>query len=147
MEMMLKCLTFLVCASLCLLLTVGIPYSHAADVAGEITLALPRTPAHDEAVRVVISAGILPRGASIVVRTLDGKIAGSVSPFGIRPGQPAGRYTIPLPKTALKEGKVSLVLELHRQYAEEVRAPSTEEFLGAELVYTPITESGGKPIP
>ncbi|EGJ34404.1 MULTISPECIES: hypothetical protein [Moorena] len=139
MEMMLKRFTLVIFASLCLFLGGGIQYSHAADLAGQVTLALPRTPAHDEAVRVRISAGVLPRRSSIVVRSMDGRILGTVSPFGVRPGQPSGVYTIPLPERVLKDGKVSLVLQLKQKGAKGVRAPSAEEFLGAELVYIPIT--------
>ncbi|MFK0729762.1 MAG: hypothetical protein ACIWVG_00970 [Gloeotrichia echinulata HAB0833] len=132
-------MTVLVCLSLCLFLAGGGQYSYAADVPGNVTLTLPRTPAHNEAVRVVVSVGILPPDAMIVVRTMDGEIAGSVSPFGVRRGQPAGVYMIPLPETAIKQGKVSLILELEQKDGGVVRAPTAQELLGVELVYIPIT--------
>ena len=139
MEMILKCFTLVVCLSLCVFLAGGLRYTNASDVVREVTLTLPRTPAHDEAVRLIISAGVLPHGSSIIVRTMDGEIAGVVSPFGIRPGQPAGSYTIALPNTALKDGKVSVKLEVKQEGIEEVRPPNEQELLGAELVYIPIT--------
>ena len=139
MGIRMKWLAFLVCLGLCLVLVDSSAYSQAANVAGQVTLTMPRTPNADEAVRVELTVGVLPRDASIVVRTMDGEIAGAVSPFGVKPGEPAGVYTIPLSEAVLRDGEVSLMLELEQKNVEEVRAPSEDEFLGAELVYIPAT--------
>src|SRR4051812_14755948 len=65
------------------------------------TRELPREVAKGEAVRAMVSVGTLRRGEKIVVRTSSGEIAGSVSPFGIKPGQKAGIYPIPVPHNAI----------------------------------------------
>ena len=133
----LKFLTFITCASLCLVLAGGNAYSQGADLSRQVMLTVPHAPAVNEALRLKVSVGALPRGANIVVRTQDGKIAGTVSPFGSTARLSGGVYTISLSEEALQDGEVSLVLQLEQ--GGKVRAPSEEEFLGIELYYIPIT--------
>ncbi|MGK7893238.1 MAG: hypothetical protein AB4372_06305 [Xenococcus sp. (in: cyanobacteria)] len=133
----LKFWTFLLCASLCLFLAGGGAYSQAADFTKQVTLTVPHPPAVNEALRLKVSVGALPPGANIIVRTQDGKIAGTVSPFGSTARLSGGVYTIPLSEDAVQDGEVSLVLQLEQ--GGKVRAPSEEEFLGIELYYIPIT--------
>ena len=102
-----------------------------------LTLALPRTPAPGEAIRVRVNAGVLPHGARIIVRTVTGKIAGTVAPYGVASGQEAGTYTIPIPAEAVSNGKLSLTFELKDRHGH-VRAATQNEVLGAEVVLIPV---------
>jgi hypothetical protein len=103
-----------------------------------MTLTLPRPPAAGEAVRVHVVAGVLPRGARVVVRLPDGQVAGSATPYGVRAGQPAGEYIIPLPKEATRTGKVKLCLAVEEKGT--TRAPKKGEIRKVELVTVPVRE-------
>lgn len=128
-------------AALCLLLS-GCTHAATAgapDVGARktVTLTLPRSAAEGEAVAARIAAGAVPRGARIIVRLPTGEIAGSVTPYGIRSGQKAGVYTIPLPAGATANGKVTLHLEVKEKRG--TRAPTDREVERVELVFLPIT--------
>ncbi len=111
---------------------------QAAELlAGErVTLTLPRPAAAHEAVWVEVRTGALPRGAEIEVRNRDGVLFGSVSPFGVRAGMGA-RYTIPLPRSAIVNNQVDLLLTVHGAGAAP-RLPRLGEVEGVSLVYVPV---------
>lgn len=111
----------------------GAPQTHKT-----VTVTLPRAAASNEAVAVRISAGVLPDGARIIVRLPSGEIAGSVTPYGVRTGQKAGIYTIPLPQHAVANGTVTLHLELGEKRGEP-RAPTEQEVEKVEVVYVPVS--------
>lgn len=106
-----------------------------------LTLTLPRAPAPGEAIRARVNAGVLPRGARLIVRTAAGKIVGAVAPYGIASGSKAGTYTIPVPMDALADGKVALSFEL-KDKDGKIRPPTRDELEGAELVLVPVSASG-----
>jgi hypothetical protein len=103
-----------------------------------VELILPRPAADREAVRLQISVGELARGARLRVSTGNGVLLGTVSPFGVRRGQAAGSYTLPLPATAIVNGRVELRLEVEEPGAV-ARAPKPGEVEGVTLVYVPVT--------
>jgi hypothetical protein len=111
---------------------------------GALILQLPRSPAADEAVCVRISVGVLPRNTRIVVRLGNGEIVGTVAPYGVRPNQKAGVYTIRIPTNAAVNGKVSLRLEVEEKSAVTARAPTPAEVEDARLTFVPITGEEGK---
>ena len=125
---------------LCCLLCCG---AGGQEAALTLTLTVARAPAPGEAIRVRVSAGVLPHGARIIVRTADGKIAGAVAPYGIPPGSKAGVYTIPIPAQEVKDGKLSLSFELKDRYGS-VRAPTRDEVEGAEVVLLPVSKPPNK---
>ena len=111
---------------------------------GALILELPRSPAADETVCVRISVGVLPRNARIVVRLDNGEIVGTVAPYGVRPNQKAGVYTIPIPTSAAVNGKVSLHLEVEQKSVATTRAPTQAEVEDARLAFVPVTREEGK---
>jgi hypothetical protein len=111
---------------------------------GTLILKLPRSPAAGEAVCVRISVGVLPRNARIVVRLDNGEIVGTVAPYGVRPNQKVGVYTIPIPTNAVLKGKVSLRLEVEEKSAATTRAPTQAEVEDAKLAFVPVTREEGK---
>ena len=118
------------------LFALGTP--RAAELlAGEaVTLTLPRPAAAHEAVWVEVRTGSLPRGAEIEVGSREGVLFGSVSPFGVRAGMGA-RYTIPLPRSAIVNNQVELMLKVHEAGAAP-RLPRLGEVEGVSLVYVPV---------
>lgn len=112
--------------------------SIAAQQPAEIELVLPHTAASDKAVWLQIQAGLLPRGAEVLVTTADGAVLGTVSPFGGPRGRAAGAYTIPLPKSAIIDGRVRIRLAVQVPGAT-ARQPHLSEVLSVDLVYVPIS--------
>src|SRR5262249_10173573 len=53
------------------------------DEKGKMSLKLPRRPGDREAIRAMIEVGPLPSGARLIVRSPDGKIAATITPFGV----------------------------------------------------------------
>ncbi|SIO36254.1 hypothetical protein SAMN05444166_4103 [Singulisphaera sp. GP187] len=106
---------------------------------GKLTLTLSRQPTKDEAIVLRLAVGVLPRNARVIVRTVDGKIAGTVAPFGVRPLQKAGVYQIAVPAKAVVGDKVTLRLEVLEKGAGEARLPTREEIEDAKLTFVPVT--------
>jgi hypothetical protein len=55
-----------------------------------------------------------------------------VSPFGVRTGQDAGTYPVPVPKAAIRDGRLSIRLTIS-QPGGPPRAPTGEEVRGVKL--------------
>ena len=90
------------------------------------TLESPRAPVYHETIHAMVSVGSLRRGDKIVVRTMTGEIVGTVSPFGIRSGQKAGVYPIPIPRAALVNRTVKLRLEVVPSAPDSIVRPPTD---------------------
>jgi hypothetical protein len=118
--------------------------SWAIDKDGKLTLTLSRKRTSDEAIVLRLSVGVLPRGAHVAVRTLDGEIAGSVVPFGVRPGVKAGVYTIPIPAKAIARDTVTLRVDVMEKNVTAARAPARSEIEKATLAFIPVTGRDGK---
>ena len=109
---------------------------QTAGVPGRVVnLALPRSLTANEGVSVELKLGVLARGAEIVVETASGKLVGVVSPYGIRAGEEAGTYTVPLPPEAISNNRVSLRLILKQ--GGEKRTPTTKQIKDVRLQITP----------
>jgi len=83
----------LMIAFVCMLL---LACAHAMQ-AGDVVVTLPRPPAAGERIVLEIELGVLGAGEEIVLRTPDGRLIGTASPHGIRPGHAAGTYVVPVP--------------------------------------------------
>lgn len=124
------------------------PVSSSAerpDGNGMLTLTLPRQPAANEALVLCLSVGVLPHHARVVVHTVDGEIAGTIAPFGVRPGQKAGVYTIPVPAKAVEGDKVTLRLDVLEKGAEAARPPARAEIEEAKLAFVPVARRLDRP--
>jgi len=122
-------------AALALLVLLALP-ACASAVSGEVVLTLPRALKAGEAATVVVEVGVLKRGHEIVVTTPSGKLIGTISPFGIPPGQAAGSYSLPVPAEAVKDGKLSLRLSLTGTGGPP-RAPTEQEVKSLKVSITP----------
>ena len=103
----------------------------------KVRLELPRSPDEGELVWLRITAGPLPPGARILVRTHDGEIAGAVAPYGATASEATAAYTVALPEGALSEGGAEFFLELEEPGSADARAPNPEEVVAMELVLVP----------
>jgi translation initiation factor IF-2 len=101
-------------------------------------LNLPRQLARGEALRARIAVGTLRRGDTIVVRTTDGEIVGSISPFGsTKQGQKVGIYTIPISPETVTGQTVTLTLEVVASAPDSTTRSPTEaevEELSLEII-------------
>ena len=99
-----------------------------------VNLVLPRSLNEDEGVAAEVQLGVLDRGAEIVVETMSGKLLGVISPYGIRSGNEAGTYTVPVPTEEISNNRVSLRIILNKRGK---RAPTTQELRSVKLKITP----------
>ena len=100
-----------------------------------VNLVLPRSLNADEAAAVELKLGVIQRGAEVEVETTSGKMLGVISPYGIRSGNEAGTYTVPLPPEAISNKRVSLRITLN-QHSRGKRAPNSKEVQKVRLKIT-----------
>jgi hypothetical protein len=90
----------------------------ALDETGLHDIALPRMPAAGQRVLLEVALGAIGSGSEVVLRTPDGLLIGTVSPHGIRPGNAAGTYVVPVPPKALRrmrqDGRLRLRIRIER---------------------------------
>lgn len=101
-----------------------------------VNLVLPRSLNENESVAVELKLGVLERGDQIRVETSSGKLLGVISPYGIRSGNEAGTYTVPVPSDEISNNRVSLRITLD-QHSRGKRAPTTKELRSVRLRITP----------
>lgn len=107
---------------------------HAAS-AQDLTLVLPHPLRTGETAWLQVQLGPIGRGQEVDVTTAAGQELGAISPFGVRVGQDAGTYTLPLPTDAIRDGRVSVRLSLTGTGAAP-RTPTAQEVLGVKLIVT-----------
>ena len=103
-----------------------------------VNLVLPRSLNENEGVAVELKLGVLARGAEIQVETTSGRMLGVISPYGIRPGNEAGTYAVPVPLEAISNQRVSLRITLSNNHNK--RAPSNKEVRSVRLQITSANE-------
>lgn len=102
-----------------------------------IELAAPPSAGRGEAVELQVSTGPLPRGARLVISDESGKVLGAVAPFP--PGLRANTATVPVPQSAVADGRVRLSVQVIEPGAPP-RAPRPGEVGRLELVPVPKSE-------
>ena len=110
------------------------PQRSAAEAQGsarEPVLNLPRPIAAGETAFIAVAIGAIGRAQSLDIATAEGRSLGVISPFGVRAGQDAGTYTVPIPRDAIRDGRV--VLRLTIRQGDTARAPTPEEVRGITL--------------
>jgi hypothetical protein len=103
-----------------------------AASAQEITLVLPRPLAAGETAWIEVQVGPIARDREITVTTASGQELGTISPFGMRVGQDAGTFTLPVPADAIRGGRLSVRLTI-TGYGGPPRAPTAQEVRGVKL--------------
>lgn len=80
--------------------------------ARSVTLTLPHALREGETAFLSVTVGVIQRGAEIEITAVTGRPLGTISPYGIRPGNEAGTYTVPLPADAISGRRVTVLLSL-----------------------------------
>ena len=96
-----------------------------------VTLVLPRTLEANETAWIELKVGVISKGTEIEIETTEGRTLGVISPYGIRPGNEAGTYTVPLPEDAISNKRVSVRITL--SYLQTKRAPTSKELKSVRL--------------
>jgi hypothetical protein len=117
-------------------LLVPLACTPAAEEATMIELAAPRAVASDEAVQIEVTAGPLPRGARLALTTEKGDMIGAVTPFAPPGARAATTATVPVPPSALVDGKLRLRLQVLEPGARP-RPPRAGEVSRIELAIVP----------
>lgn len=106
-----------------------------AAEARHLTLTLPRALGPGETAFANVELGLLARGLEIEVTTAAGQELGVISPHGVRAGQEAGTYALPIPPDAIVKGRVALRLSVN-QFGH-TRAPTAKEVKSVRVKITP----------
>lgn len=101
----------------------------------DVTLTLPRALEPGETAFAEVQLGLLARGLEIEVTTAAGRAIGVISPHGVRAGQEAGIYTLPIPSDAIVKGQVALRFSVN-QFGH-TRAPTAKEVKSVRVKITP----------
>ena len=109
----------------------GLLAQHAA-AADDVILALPRPLRAGDTAWIEVQVGAVGRGQEIEVTTASGRQLGVISPFGVRLGQEAGTYTLPVPEDAIRDGRVAVRLTIS-QSGGPPRAPTAQEVRSVKL--------------
>lgn len=107
--------------------------AHSANAASalEAALVLPHPLGAGETAFVEVQVGPVG-GREIDITTASGQELGTISPFGVRLGQDAGTYTLPVPADAIRDGIVAVRLTI-TQPGGPPRAPTAEEVRSVKL--------------
>jgi hypothetical protein len=105
-----------------------------SPAARTVTLTLPHALRPGETATLLVSVGVIPKGARIEVTTPSGHRLGTISPYGIRAGREAGTYTLPLPPAAIDGRRVCVLLSL--AFADTRRPPSEKEVRSVQVKIT-----------
>jgi hypothetical protein len=103
-----------------------------AGDAREMKLALPHALRKGETVWLLVEVGAIGHN-QIQLMTENGRPLGTISPYGVRSGQAAGIYTVPIPAEAVVSGQLVLQLSV-LQSGRAQRAPTTEEIKSVRIV-------------
>jgi hypothetical protein len=99
-----------------------------------VTLVLPHAVRGDESVSLLVTIGVIPRGDEIKITTTSGRRLGVISPYGIRTGNEAGTYVVPLPVEAISGRRLSLRLSVITNGRQ--RAPTNKEVKSVRVEIT-----------
>jgi hypothetical protein len=108
--------------------------SAMAAAARDVTLALPHPLQAGEMAWLDVQVGAIGH-QQVDVTTASGQRLGTISPFGLRLGQEAGTYTLPVPAEAIRDGRVAIQLTITLP-GSPPRAPTGQEVHGVALKIT-----------
>jgi len=100
--------------------------------ARETTLTLPHALRKGETAWLLVEVGAIDSN-QIQLMTQDGHPLGTISPYGVRSGQAAGTYTVPVPAEDLVDGRIALRMSVI-QSGQAQRAPTTAEVRSLRLL-------------
>jgi hypothetical protein len=119
-------------ATACILLAVLALTAPALPAEQVSTLVLPHPLAPGENAWIEVQVGAIARGQEIDVTAASGQELGIISPYGVRVGQDAGTYTLPVPADAIRDGIIVVRLTI-TQYGVPPRLPTAAEVRSVKL--------------
>ena len=114
-----------------------------SPAARTVTLTLPHALRAGETATLLVSVGVIPKGARIEVTTSSGRHLGTISPYGIRAGREAGTYTVPLPRDVITGRRVCVLLSL--AFGDTRRAPAEREVRRVRVKITSSARPASSP--
>jgi hypothetical protein len=106
--------------------------------AQDMMLTLPKPLQADDTAYIEVQVGVIGPGQEIEIATPGGRTLGVISPHGIRAGNAAGTYTLPLPADAICHGRIAVKLMITRSDAAP-RVPNADEVRGVRIVVDEAT--------
>ena len=100
-----------------------------------VELVLPRGLGANEGVVLEVKLGAIASGAEIEIETKTGRTLGVISPHGIRAGNEAGTYVVPVPPEVIANNRLSV--RLIHSFQSRRRAPTNKEVKDIRLKITP----------
>lgn len=74
-----------------------------------------------------VVVGPLPAHARVIVRLENGEVAGAIAPYGRAAATSGGSYDVPIPRSAVHDGSVTLRLQVEEKRGGPTRAPTDDE--------------------
>jgi hypothetical protein len=109
----------------------GLALLVQGTAAREVTLVLPHPLSAGKNAWIEVRVGAIGHN-EVDVTTAAGEEIGTISPFGLRFGQAAGSYTLPVPAGAIQDGKITIRLTII-QPSGAPRAPTMQEVPGVAI--------------
>jgi hypothetical protein len=106
--------------------------ARVAEQAPVIELAAPRAAAGSESVELAVTIGALPPGARLALSTENGEVLGAVAPYA--PGSRSITATVPVPRSAIVDGRLRLRVEVLEPGGAPPRPPRPGEVQRLELM-------------
>jgi hypothetical protein len=106
--------------------------SQQTGDAGNRTLVLPHTLRKGETAWLLVEVGAIGHN-QIQLTTQDGRPLGTVSPYGIKPGQAGGTYTLPMPAETFAGRRLALRIMV-KESDRAQHAPTAEEVKSLRLL-------------
>jgi hypothetical protein len=113
--------------------------AFAGEESPIVELTTPRPPGLSDAIQLQVKTGGLPRGGRLRLLTEQSEFLGSVVPFGPRLGGGSITGTVPVPRSAITNGRLRLRLEVVEPGAPP-RPPRPGEVESLNLVVVPQAE-------
>jgi hypothetical protein len=111
--------------------------SGSGSIGRNISLALPKTLEQTDSIWLRLQTGNLTKGSEIEIWNVEGRFLGVISPFGPASRDPrdTATYIVPIPREALKDGRLELRLIVNGPNNAE-RAPTKRDVRSLKLKVT-----------
>ena len=98
----------------------------AVNAKGECRLVFQQDAAHGQFYYLIIKAANLPRRASMVLRSADGRHIGTISPFGKTPGPEGMEFTVSVAREHVVKRILNLIITVEEASSTSRPAKPTE---------------------
>jgi hypothetical protein len=107
------------------------------DARGAATAVFQSTPRLGQTLYLRIKAAALPRGVRLLVKTADGRLVGTLSPYGRPPDAKGVFFTLPVKNEHLEGRTIRLVITVQEVSSSTSRPAKPTEVLSIETAVEP----------